>query len=424
MAGEDMIMMSQREIRRLHLIRQVLDKKISQQRVAAVLGLSDRQIRRIVKRVREEGARGICHEGRGKPSNQRISTKVKEKVIAVYRKEYAGFGPTLASEKLGEREGVDLSKETLRQWLIAEGLWERARKRRVHRRWRQRKACMGEMVQMDGSHHDWLEGRGPLCVLMAYIDDATNEVYAQFYDYEGTLPAMRSFMGYLTRYGIPQRLYLDRHSTYQSQAAPSIEEQLEGIVPMSQFERAVGELGVEVIHAHSPQAKGRIERLFRTFQDRLIKEMRLLGVSTKEAANLFLESYLPVYNKRFRVLAAESADLHRPIPKGVDLNKVLCIKTQRAVRNDVTVAHECKLYQIEENTTAKRVVVEERMNGQMYLTDQDRNLKYKEITQRPKRVNEAPKKSVKVRSAIAPAADHPWRKSYKSNQRETTFSVT
>lgn len=338
-----MIMMSQREIRRLHLIQQVLEKKVTQQKAGEVLGLSDRQIRRMVKRVREEGARGICHPVRGKASNQRIPKKVKEKIIAVYRKKYADFGPTLASEKFCEHEKTQISKETLRQWLIGEGLWERARKRRAHRRWRQRKACMGEMVQMDGSHHDWLSGRGPWCVLMAYIDDATSEVYARFYDYEGTLPAMESFMGYITRYGIPQSLYLDRHSTYQSQAEASIEEQLEGIFPMSQFERAVGELGVKVLHAHSPQAKGRIERLFLTFQDRLIKEMRLAGISTKEEANLFLETYLPIYNKRFRVLAAESADLHRPIPKGMDLNKILCIKTQRTVRNDATVAHHGKL---------------------------------------------------------------------------------
>lgn len=418
-----MIMMSPREIRRLHLIQQVLDKKISQRKVAEVLGLTDRQIRRIVKRVRKEGVRGICHEGRGKPSNQRIPKKVKEKVIAVYRKKYTDFGPTLASEKLCESQEADISKETLRQWLIAEGVWERARKRRTHRRWRQRKACMGEMVQMDGSHHDWLEGRGPWCVLMAYIDDATSEVYARFYDYEGTLPAMESFMGYIQRYGIPQRLYLDRHSTYKSQAEPSVEEQLEGVFPMSQFERAVGELGVEVIHAHSPQAKGRIERLFRTFQDRLIKEMRLLSVSTKEKANLFLEGYLPVYNKRFRVLAAESADLHRPIAKGVDLNKILCMKTERTLRNDATVAHHNKLYQIQEKVTAKKVIVEERIDTRLYLTDQGHALKYKEITTRPRREEKAPNRSLKVKRVIAPSPDHPWRRSYQSGRKEKTVSI-
>lgn len=405
------------------MIQQVLDKKISQRKVAEVLGLTDRQIRRIVKRVRKEGVRGICHEGRGKPSNQRIPKKVKEKVIAVYRKKYTDFGPTLASEKLCESQEADISKETLRQWLIAEGVWERARKRRTHRRWRQRKACMGEMVQMDGSHHDWLEGRGPWCVLMAYIDDATSEVYARFYDYEGTLPAMESFMGYIKRYGIPQRLYLDRHSTYESQAEPSVEEQLEGVFPMSQFERAVGELGVEVIHAHSPQAKGRIERLFRTFQDRLIKEMRLLSVSTKEKANLFLEGYLPVYNKRFRVLAAESADLHRPIAKGVDLNKILCMKTERTLRNDATVAHHNKLYQIQEKVTAKKVIVEERIDTKLYLTDQGHALKYKEITTRPRREEKAPNRSLKVKRVIAPSPDHPWRRSYQSVRKEKTVSI-
>ena len=417
------MMMSHREIRRLHLIQQILDKKVSQGKVAQLLGLTDRQIRRIVRRVRKEGVRGICHEGRGKPSNQRISKKVKEEVIAVYRKKYTDFGPTLATEKLCESQEANISKETLRQWLIAEGLWQQARKRRAHRRWRQRKACKGEMVQMDGSHHDWLEGRGPLCVLMAYIDDATNEVYGRFYDYEGTLPAMESFMGYITRYGIPQSLYLDRHSTYKSQAEPSLEEQLEGVFPMSQFERAVGELGVEVIHAYSPQAKGRIERLFCTFQDRLVKEMRLLGISTTDAANLFLGTYLPIYNKRFRVVAAESADLHRPIPKE-NLHKILCVKTERRLRNDQTVAHHNKLYQIEENVTAKKVIVEERIDAKLYLTNQGHTLKYKEITTRPRREEEAPKRSLKVQRGITPSPDHPWKKSYKSNRREKTFSIT
>ncbi len=193
---------------------------------------------------------------------------------------------------------------------------------------------------------------------------------------------------------------------------------------MSQFERAGGELGVEVIHAHSPQAKGRIERLFRTFQDRLIKEMRLAGISTKEAANLFLGTDLPVYNKRFRVLAAESADLHRPIAKGMNLNKILCIKTERTVRNDATVAHEYKLYQIEGKVTAKKMIVEERVDAKLYLTNQGRDLAYKEVTTRPRRADEAPNRSLKTKRVIAPTPDHPWRRPYKSNQREKTFSTT
>jgi len=424
MAREDIIAMSQREIRRLHLIQQVLEKKITQQEVAGILQLSSRQIRRIVKRIREAGEHGICHQGRGKPSNQRIPKKVKEKILAQYREKYADFGPTLASEKLSESKGTAISKETLRQWLIAEGLWKRARKDRSHRQWRERKGHWGEMIQVDGSHHDWLEGRGPGCVLMAYIDDATNHVYAKFYHYEGTLPAMESFLGYIQRYGIPQILYLDRHSTYQSQAKPTIHEQLEGILPMSQFERAVGELGVEVIHANSPQAKGRIERLFRTLQDRLVKEMRLLGVATIEGANTFLKTYLPVHNMRFCVLAAKPADLHRPIPKGVDLKKTLCIKTERALRNDATVAHHGKLYQIEEKVKAKKVFVEERMDGQRYITDQGRALKYKEITTRPVRVNETLERSPKARRAISPPADHPWRRPYKTAQKEWALPAT
>lgn len=276
---------------------------------------------------------------------------------------------------------------------------------------------------MDGSHHDWLEGRGPWCVLMAYIDDATSEVYARFYSYEGTMPAMHSFMGYIKRYGIPQSLYLDRHSTYKSQAKPSIEEQLKGIAPMSQFERAATECGVDVIHAYSPQAKGRIERLFGTFQDRLVKEMRLVGVKTLEDANTFMEGYLPVYNKRFSLPAAESVDIHRPIPKGIDLKKILCIRTERVLRNDFTVAHNSNLYQVKENSKAKKVIVEERINGLMYITDQGRPLKYKEITTRPVRVHEAVK-SNKARRVISPPPDHPWRKFYKLGLKKKTVSPT
>src|SRR3990170_3063210 len=321
MAGEDIIMVSQRELKRLHIIQKVLNEKLSQVEAGEILLLSDRQIRRIVSKIRQEGDKGIRHGLRGKPSSRMLPKKVKEKAIKFYREKYKGFGPTLLSEKLLELEGIKISKETLRNWLIETGDWEKVRKNRTHRQWRERKHYFGEMVQMDGSHHDWLEGRGSELVLMAYIDDATSTTYARFYDYEGTMPAMDSFQRYVHKYGLPMSVYLDRHTTYKSPKKLTEWEKIEDIAPLSQFERALKELGVELIHALSPQAKGRIERLFGVLQDRLVKEMRLRDIKTKEEANEFLEEYLPGYNERFRVCPANEADAHVRLPGAFDLDR-------------------------------------------------------------------------------------------------------
>jgi hypothetical protein len=264
------------------------------------------------------------------------------------------------------------------------------------------------MVQMDGSHHDWFEGRAPWCVLMGYVDDATGNVFARFYEYEGTMPAMDSLRRYFRRYGMPETVYLDKHSTYKLSGKNTIEAELRGEELLSEVERALKELGVRVIHADSPQAKGRIERLFRTFQDRLVKEMRLVGAKSIEEGNRFLEGYLPVYNKRFRVLAVGKADLHRPVPKGVRLERVLCRKTERCLRNDHTVAHDGKLYQVEERTRAKRVVVEERLDGTVAIVHKDRSFRYREITKRPERQEKV--KPVRLRRVYIPPPDHPLRR--------------
>jgi hypothetical protein len=259
------ITMSIEELRRVYLVKQAMERVITQKRAAELLELSCRQTKRLVKRVKEEGEGGIIHRLRGRKGNRRIAEGVRVRVMRVYYEKYRGFGPTFASEKLLEHEGLAVDHETLRRWLREEGKWKWQRKGRKHRQWRQRKEQRGEMVQVDGSHHDWLEGRGPQLVLMGYVDDATGEVWARFYEYEGTMPALDSFMRYVRRYGVPQRIYLDKHTTYRSPKTQSIEEQLRGEEPMSQFERAMKELGVVVIHAHSPQAKGRIERVFGTF---------------------------------------------------------------------------------------------------------------------------------------------------------------
>lgn len=273
MAGEDIIMMTQGELKKLHITKKAIDKTITQTEASDFLDLSLRQVGRIIARINLEGDKGIIHKSRGKPSNRAKPQKIKDKALKLCREKYKDFGPTLASEKLFEIDKIKVDDETLRLWFIEDPIIYRSRRKRPHRQWRQRKACYGEMVQMDGSHHDWFEGRGEPCVFMGYIDDATGNPFGSFHDYEGTLPAMDSFRCYVEKYGIPLSLYLDKHSTYKVNQKRSIRDELNDTDPLSQFTRAVKELGVNVIHADSPQAKGRIERLFYTFQDRLIKEM-------------------------------------------------------------------------------------------------------------------------------------------------------
>lgn len=416
MVREDRILMSVKELRRLHVIQQVLERKMKQVQAAEVLGLTDRQIRRLVKRVGVEGECGLVHRSRGRLSNRAVERKRKSRILGLYQTRYSDFGPTLAAEKLAEREAITISDETLRRWLLEAGVTHFKRRKRPHRRWRERKAYRGEMIQMDGSHHAWLEERGAACVLMGYIDDAMGRVFARFYEYEGTIPALDSFKHYIRRHGIPMSVYLDKHTTYKSPSEPTIAEQLEGRGPQSQFERALSELGVEVIHANSPQAKGRIERLFGTFQDRLIKEMRLAGIKTLQEANRFLEGYLPIYNRRFSVSAVGESDLHRPIPPGLDLKGVLCIKTQRALRNDFTVAHHGGLYQVHDNVRTSWVGVQERLDGTMRITHQGRSLRYEPILARPLKNPPAPKvRSGPVQSR--PGPDHPWR-DFRFGRRE------
>jgi len=405
---EDILIMRSKEAKRLHIIEQVIEKQLTQQQAAAHLGLTVRQIRRLKKRLLEEAEGGLCHRSRGRPSNRRIAPKRKEQILALYRQQYAGFGPTLAAEKLSERDGISLSDETLRLWLAAEGVVYPSRKKRPHRRWRQRRAQFGELLQMDGSHHDWLEGRGPHCVLMAYIDDATSRVYARFYSYEGTYPAMDSFRRYIRRYGVPLGIYLDKHSTYKSTAQQTEEEQRLDVKPMSQFQRSLAELAVEVLHADSPQAKGRVERLFRTFQDRLVKEMRLKKIASIEEANRFLEGYLVIYNRRFRVVAAKAGDLHRGAPPARELDRILCIKSERVLRRDWTLSYEGRLYQVEERIRAEKISVEERLDGSVHLIHQGRRLRYSEILTRPLKV-QPPANRSQTPKGSTPSSGHPWR---------------
>jgi len=389
----------------------VLEKKIKQVAAAETLGLCDRQVRRIVARVKTSGDKGIIHKSRGQPSNRALPDELKDKVKELYEQKYNDFGPKFANEKLFEIHRIRLGNQTLRNWLIDWGLWQVSQKRRKHRHWRERKHRYGEMIQMDGSHHPWFEDRSPKCVLMGYIDDATSIQYARLYKYEGTIPAMDSFKRYIRKYGLPQSVYLDKHTTYKSPAKLTIEDELNDREALSQFGRALKELGVKVIHANSAAAKGRVERMFKTFQYRLIREFRLNGINTIEEGNKFLDSYLPKHNRQFGVQALESGDLHRPLPTGIDLDKILCIRTEKCLRNDFTIVHEKKLYQILSRVNAKKVMVEETTQGWMFITYNGRRLDYKRITKMPIKTDVIKNVvEMRLRKTAIPAMGHPWRR--------------
>lgn len=409
---EDIVIMSQKEIQRLQIIQKVLGKEINQQKASEVLQITDRQVRRIVKRVREEGEAGITHYLRGRQGNRRIDQKKRNQVIKVYRMAYDGFGPRLASEKLLEREKIKVNEETLRLWLIEEGLWKKRKGQKEKKRsWRARKNHCGSMIQMDGSHHRWLENRGPKLVLMGYIDDATGRVYGKFYDYEGTQPAFDSLKGYVKKNGIPRSIYLDKHSTYKINKAQRYKEwPFRDEEELTQFARGCQQLGIELIYAHSPQAKGRIERLFETFQDRFVKELRLQGVKTLKEANQTLRHYLPKFNKRFSVTAKQPGNLHRPV-LGVDLDEILSTQKEHVLRNDRTFVHEKQWYQVLDRTRASKIMVHEYLNGRIVVKYGKNKLAYKPIDERP--IKRKATRRVKPRQTYIPPKGSYWRDGFK-----------
>jgi transposase len=416
MTGLDNKLMSIKEVKTYEEIKRVMAGQIRQIEAAKNLGISERQVRRLVKRLTEGGKEGLIHRLRGKASHKKIKAEKKEQIIDICAESYKGFSLTLTQEKLLEIEKICINRESLREMLMSVGLWEPVRKGRKHRQWRERKACYGEMEQLDGSHHDWLEGRGPEMVLMSFIDDATGRVHAEFFAYEGTIPAMTLMKTYIKKYGKPRIVYLDRHSTYKSQREATIEEQLRNEEPMSQFERALKELGIEVIHAYSPQAKGRIERSFRTHQDRLIKEMRLANINTMEEANKFLrEYYLPKHNRKFCARPAKEDDMHMPLSEGQDLSNILAIKTDRVVRNDYTVAYERNLYQLDTVLALKgrKVSIVEKLNSKMRIEYKREPIKYSKINLKLKSKEFDGIQTEKVvrfvrKTKYKPDRNHPW----------------
>jgi transposase len=412
MGQKDIIVMSVKELERLKVITDVTEKRISQKIAGKRLSLSSRQIRRLIKRFKTQGAKGLTNKHRNTVSNRKLSDEVRLKVLELYKENYPDFGPTLFCEKLFELHGIKLSDETVRKLLLKEGLRQRERKTKLRKQLRERKPCFGEMLQLDGSRHDWFEKRRDKAVLMSFIDDATGMVYARFYEYEGTIPAMSLLKQYTEEYGLPMSIYSDRHTTYKS-----TDKNKEAL---SQFERALSELGIELIHANTPQAKGRIERLFGTLQDRLVKEMRLRNIKDIETANNFLKEYLPVFNSKFNVIPFDNTDVNVKIDKTVNLDGYLCIKQERTVKNDNTISYNSKLYQLEPGIRAKKVIVEERIDGSMSIKYNGISLKYKEIIKRPIKITE---KVIKIRKKYIPPADHPWRQSFKEYFKHKTLQT-
>ena len=410
------ISMSQRERHRLEAFSRVRRGEITLVKASGLLGLSYRQAKRCFARYREEGDQGLVHRLRGQPSNRQTDARKRRRVLAVYEKKYADYGPTLATECLKEEDGQEVAVETLRQWLLSAGLWRKKRRRRAYRQRRERKEHFGELVQMDGSHHDWFEGRRDKAVLMVLIDDATSEVFAWFSEGETTVAAMEAFSGYVERYGLPRALYVDRDSIYRCEREATMAENLAGKEPATQFGRAMEELDVGIIMAHSPQAKGRVERVNGTLQDRLVKALRREKISDLPTANRFLQrKFLSAFNRRFAKKAARPADLHRCVPRGLDMGRVLSIREPRVVQNDWTLRFENCWFQLAEihqklALAGRSVTVCQRLDGRFELLYGGRELSYRELLAPPQRQPAEVEPEIRSSQGQRPATDHPWRR--------------
>jgi transposase len=423
---EDRIVMSQRERDVVKIMEPVLQGKRTQAEAARLLHVTVRQVRRMQRRLEKEGDAGAVHRLRGRTSNRCLTEDVRETALAKYREHFADFGPTLACEKLAELE-VQVSAETLRRWLLAEGLWQPRRQRDAHRRRRARRCCFGELVQMDASLHNWTEGRGETMVLLAMIDDATNRLEAGFYPGETVASYMDITERWLRKRGRPLALYTDRDSVFQWQSKGRAQE------GVTQFGRALATLEIELILAHSPQAKGRIERFFGVAQDRWVKEMRLAGVTTRDQANALVRRQLvPDYNRRFTRKPAEGSDAHRDLGSAYNLASILCPHHERVVMNDYTVRWSNRLFQLAPpalpGLRGGKVTLEERRDSTLKIRFVDRYMKFHEIVPshraaevaaagagaaaatpvglRPPSVAAA---APAPKEPYRPAPDHPWR---------------
>jgi len=413
--------MSQRELTRLEVIQRVQRKTLRQRQAAELLSISVRQVKRLCKAYQGSGAAGLISKRRGQPSNNRLPKKTISKAQQLLRSRYPDFGPTLATEKLAI-EGVSLSVETVRQLLIGEGLWKaKAVRRPVIHQLRERRQRLGELVQIDGSPHDWFEGRAPKCTLLVFVDDATSGLmYLQFVEAETTFNYFAAVRSYVTAFGKPLAFYSDKFGVFRV----NIPNALSG-TGMTQFGRALKELQIELICAHSPQAKGRVERANQTLQDRLTKELRLRELSSLVAANAYLPEFITDYNARFAVAPRSAESAHRPLATGEDLERVLTLCERRTLSKNLTLSYNNVIYQIKTRRAAytmrgAQVEVREKSNGEITIEYKQRPLEYtiyREQEQQQAKVVEA--KLLQPAGARAPARpkqkrgpvpmSHPWR---------------
>lgn len=407
--------MSAKELRRGEVLSRVKRGDLKLTEAAELLEISYRQAKRLKKRYGERGPQALVHGNVGRVSN-RADPKRREQILELVRENYSGepherLGPTLASEHLKTDHGLDVRRETLRRWMLAAGLWSRRRKRRPHRSRRQRRAHFGELIQLDGSHHDWLEGRGPKGCLMNFVDDATGRALCRFSSEETTWAAADLLQAWVRQYGVPKALYCDWKNVYKRR--PTSREVLEGIEPETQFGRMCAKLGIGIIAASSPQAKGRVERHHGTHQDRLVKKMRLRGIADYEAANRYLaEQYLDEHNAKFVCQAAAGADFHRRLSKRLDLKWVFCLEAERVVSNDLVVRFENRFLQLKPQRNQDlgaggRVTVQQAREGELQVVHEGRKVAFEEIM-RPQ-PQSGPAKQRPARRTRKPAANHPWR---------------
>ena len=408
------IALSQRERDRLKVLHEVKQKHLSQVEAARRLKLTDRQVRRMLIRIGESGDGALVHGLRGRPSNRKLAAWFEQKILARIAQRYADFGPTLAAEHLA-KEGFLVSRETLRKWMTKASFW-RPRSRRVKKIhvWRERRASFGELVMQDSSPFHWLEDRGPACQLIAVIDDATSRLWARFVEHDTTEENLRTFGGWLRRYGRPLAHYTDKNSIFRMAGRATLGEQLRGQEACSQFGRALQELGIEWIAAQSPQAKGRIERLFKTLQDRLVKELRLAGIDSIEAANHFLQTrFLPEWEERFTVLPRNPRNAHRRLGREHRLEEILSVRVARKVAQDHTVSWDGNRWGVprEEVCAGLRgaqVEIERRLDGSHWLRFRGRHLRLRHCPE--------PAPRAASPSGLRPPvlAAHPLSRTYKS----------
>jgi transposase len=411
------LLMSKKERLRKVVLEGVREGRLTVQAASDRLGVSYRQARRIWQRFRALGDPGLIHQGRGRPSNRAKPAPLREKAIVRYREQYQGFGPTLACEKLAE-EGIVLHHETLRRWLIAERLWAGSKLKVRHRSYRERKARFGELVQLDGSLHRWFGKDFPEACLLNMVDDATGRTLSWMTEHESTEGGMRILKRWIERFGVPLALYTDKHTIYQSPREPTLEEALAGEEPFTAFGLACHKLGIKIITAHSPQAKGRVERKHGVFQDRFHKELALRAIQTIPAANALLQNgFVEDLNRRFAVPPADPADAHRPLAVGETLAGIFCWEEKRSVQNDFTLRHNNRWYQITHDNRLlpkpkNRVTVRTLLDKTVELWFKNQRLHFVPIEGKPGKPK--PERKPKPIPAYHPPPNHPWRKPWNS----------